>query len=385
MTGRIAYTGARIFDGELWWERSALVVNGARIEGIIAADSPTDATRVALGGGILAPGFIDLQVNGGGGALLNDTPDLAAIRTICTTFARYGTTACLPTLVTDTREKTAAAVAAGAAATTAQVPGFLGLHLEGPHLSVARKGAHDPALIRPMEEADLAALVAARGKLPNLLTTVAAETVPPNQIARMVEAGIVVSIGHSDAGFAQVRAAAEAGARMVTHLFNAQSQLGNREPGVVGAALELGTLWAGLIADGIHVDAATIAVALRAKRPPGRIFLVTDAMSPTGTDVAEFTLTGRTVYRRNGALRLADGTLAGADLTMADAVAYVHRTLGLPLEEALRMASLYPAQALGVAGERGSLAQGLRADLVHLGDDLAPQRTIIAGETAWAR
>lgn len=381
---RIAYTGARIFDGESWSERSALVVSDGKVEGIIAADSPTDAERVPMNGGILAPGFIDLQVNGGGGALFNLDPTVATIRTICSTFARYGTTACLPTLITDTREKNAAAVAAGAEAARAGVAGFLGLHLEGPHLSIARKGAHDPALIRPMDEADLVALVEARKVLPNLLTTVAAETVTPNQITRLREAGLVVSIGHSDAGYPVVRTAAEAGATMVTHLFNAQSQLGNRDPGVVGAALDTGTLHAGLIADGIHVHPATIGVALRAKRGPGRIFLVTDAMSLTGTDEQSFKLTGRTVYRKDGALRLADGTLAGADLTMIDAVTYLHRTMGLPLEEVLRMASLYAAEALGVAHERGRLAPGLRADVVHLGDDLSVRGTLIGGETAWA-
>jgi N-acetylglucosamine-6-phosphate deacetylase len=264
------------------------------------------------------------------------------------------------------------------------VPGFLGLHLEGPHLSVARKGAHDPALIRPMDEGDLVALLAARQRLPNLLTTVAAETVTPNQITRLTEGGVIVSIGHSNATYVAAKAAAEAGASMVTHLFNAQSQIGNREPGVVGAALDLGGLWAGLIADGIHVDAATIGIALRAKRGPGRVFLVTDAMSPTGTDTASFELTGRMVYRKDGALRLADGTLAGADLTMIDAVAYMHKTLGLPLEEALRMASLYPAEAIGIDGERGTLAPSKRADFVHLGDDLEMRRTVIGGATAWA-
>jgi len=380
---RTAYTGARIFDGEKWWDNSALVVNDALIEGIIAADSPTDAQRVPMGGGILAPGFIDLQVNGGGGVQLNLAPTLDSIRTICATYARFGTTACLPTLITDTREVNAAAIAAGEAAVRENVPGFLGMHLEGPHLSLARKGAHDPALIRPMDEADLVALIEARRRLPHLISTVAAETVTPNQITRLAGAGIVVSIGHSDASYATVRAAAEAGATMVTHLFNAQSQLGNREPGVVGAALDLGTLSAGLIADGIHVNPTSIGVALRAKQGPGRIFLVTDAMAPTGTDEATFELTGRTVYRKDGALRLADGTLAGADLTMIDAVTYMHRTLGLPLEEALRMAALYPAEALGVADERGRIAPGLRADLVHLGEDLAVRGTLIGGETAW--
>lgn len=383
MTGRIAYTGARIFDGETWWDRSALVVNGDRIEGIVAADSPTDAERVVLAGGILAPGFIDLQVNGGGGALFNLAPTVESIETICSTFTRFGTTACLPTLVTDTREVNAAAVAAGIAAAQRGVRGFLGLHLEGPHLSVARKGAHDPKLIRPMDEDDLLKLVEARTRLPNLLTTVAAETVTPNQITRLRDAGLVVSIGHTDATYVVAKAAVEAGASIATHLFNAQSQLSNREPGVVGAVLDL-PIWAGLIADGIHVHPVTIGVALRAKRGPGRIFLVTDAMSVTGTDAPSFELTGRTVYRKDGALRLADGTLAGADLTMIDAVTFIHRTIGLPLEEALRMASRYPAEALGVAAERGSLGQGLRADLVHLSDTLEVRRTVIGGETVWA-
>ena len=381
---RTAYYGARIFDGELWWDRSALVVNGDCIENIIAADSPTDARRVALNGGILAPGFIDLQVNGGGGALFNLTPDVPTIETICSAFTRFGTTACLPTLITDTREKNVAAIAAGEAAATKGVRGFLGLHIEGPHLAISRKGAHDPKLIRPMDDGDLLALIDARRRLPNLLTTVAAETVTPEQIGRLHDAGLVVSIGHSDAPYAMVKAAADAGATMVTHLFNAQSQLGNREPGVVGAALDIGSLWAGLIADGIHVNAASVAVALRAKRGPAHVFLVTDAMSPTGTDATSFDLAGQTVYRKDGALRLADGTLAGADLTMIDAVKFIHQTVGLPLDETLRMASLYPAEALGVAGDRGSFAHGLRADFVHLSDDLAPRLTVIGGETAWS-
>lgn len=381
---RKAYTGARIFDGEQWWERSALVVADGRIEGIIAADSPTDAERVPVGGGILAPGFVDLQVNGGGGALFNLTPDLGAIETICKAFARFGTTACLPTLVTDTREVRDRAFAAGAEAARRGVPGFLGLHLEGPNLAVSRKGAHDPSLIRPMDEDDVLTLVRARETLPNLLVTVATESATPNQITRLRDAGIIVSVGHSDGTYAAVKAAAEAGATMVTHLFNAQSQLSNREPGVVGAGLDLGGLSAGLIADGIHVHAASIGVALRAKRGPGRIFLVTDAMSPTGTDMPSFELTGRTVYRKDGALRLGDGTLAGADLTLIDAVTYMHKTVGVPLDEVLRMASLYPAQALGGADGRGRFGHGAPADIIHLGDDLTMRRTMIAGETAWA-
>jgi N-acetylglucosamine-6-phosphate deacetylase len=311
-------------------------------------------------------------------------PTIEGIRTICETFARYGTTGLLPTLITDTPDVTARAVRAGVEAAKQQVPGFLGLHLEGPHLSIGRKGAHDPKLIRPMDDADLQHLLEARAALPNLLTTVAAETVRPEQIAALVKAGIIVSVGHSDAGYVVVKAAAEAGASMITHLFNAQSQIGNREPGVVGAALDIGSLWAGLIADGIHVDAATIGIALRAKRGPARIFLITDAMSLTGSDEQSFTLNGRMIHRANGALRLADGTLAGADLTMIDAVTYMHRTIRLPLEEALRMASLYPAQAMGIADRLGQLQRGAVASMVHVSDDLKVRATWIGGKQVFA-
>lgn len=372
-----AYIAARIFDGFDWHERSALVVSDGRVEGLAAADSPIDAERVPVDG-MIVPGFLDLQVNGGGGALLNDTPTLAAIETICANYARFGTTGCLPTFITDTVEKGERMIAAGIEAAAARVPGFLGLHLEGPHLSVARKGAHDPALIRPMDEADLRRLLVAREKLPHLLVTVAAETVGPEQISRLVAGGIVVSIGHSESTYAQVAAAVEAGASMVTHLFNAQTQLGHREPGVVGAVLDLGALSAGLIADGIHVHPVAMGAALRAKRGPGRIFIVTDAMSPTGTDAESFVLTGQKVFRKNGALRLADGTLAGADLTMDQAIRVITGQVGLPLEEALRMASLYPAEAMRLGPDYGHLRRGARADFTVLGEDLSVRQISMA-------
>jgi N-acetylglucosamine-6-phosphate deacetylase len=333
---------------------------------------------------MLVPGFIDLQVNGGGGALLNTTPTLDGIRTICTAFQQFGTTACLPTLVTDTPEVADRAVEAGLAAAREKVPGFLGMHLEGPHLAVARKGAHDPALIRPFSDNDLQRLINAREGMPALMTTVAAETVSPEEIASITSSGIVVSIGHSDASYAQVAESAKAGATMATHLFNAQSQMGNREPGVVGAALDIGTMYAGLIADGVHVHPAMIANAIRAKRGPGRIFLVSDAMSVTGTDATQFEFTGRTVYRKEGVLRLADGTLAGADLTMIAAVIYMHRTIGLELSEALRMASLYAAEAIGLDHSYGHLHRGARADMVHLTDNLTVRHTFIGGEEVYA-
>ncbi|TGS40737.1 MULTISPECIES: N-acetylglucosamine-6-phosphate deacetylase [unclassified Mesorhizobium] len=381
MSDRFALTGARIFDGDDWHEGAALVVRDGLVEAMLPLGAvPGDIRAIDIGGGMLVPGFVDIQVNGGGGVMLNDHPDVASIETICRAHAPFGTTALLPTLITDTPAITAAAIAAGEAAALQKVPGFLGLHLEGPHLSIARKGAHDPALIRPMTDADQAMLMAARRKLPVLLTTIAPESVDPARVTALAKAGIVVSLGHSDTGHATAKAFAEAGASVVTHLFNAMSQIGNREPGLAGAALDIGTLSAGLIADGIHVHPATIRIALDAKQGPGRIVLVTDAMATIGTDMTSFTLNGRTIYRKDGSLRLADGTLAGADLDMISAIRFMHRTVGLELSEALRMASLYPAQAIGQSHRLGRFANGTAADIVALSGDLGIGSVWIGGD-----
>jgi N-acetylglucosamine-6-phosphate deacetylase len=380
MSDLLAISGARIFDSQTWHDDAALLIEFGHVAGIVSRDGiPANAQRVELDGGALVPGFIDLQVNGGGGVLFNNDPTVSGIRAICEAHVQFGTTALLPTLITDTAEVNVAAIAAGVAAHNERVPGFLGLHLEGPHLSLARKGTHDPALIRPMDEADLARLVKAAQTLPNLICTVAPETVTAEQIAALSNAGAVVSVGHSDTSYDRASSAFAAGASMVTHLFNAMSQLGNREPGVVGAVLDRPGVFAGLIADGIHVHPASIGAALRAKRGPGRIFLVTDAMSQTGTDIQSMTLNGRTITRADGALRLADGTLAGADLDMIDAVNFMVETIGLPVEEALRMASLYPAEAMGISSTHGHLLRNARGSFVHLSDDRKVRATWIDG------
>jgi len=385
MTALTAITGARIFDGDLWHEQHALVIEDGKVAAITPLnDVPAEARTVPMDGLSLVPGFVDLQVNGGGGVLLNEQRDVEGIRTICAAHARFGTTALLPTLITDTPEVTEEAIAAGLAARAAGVPGFLGLHLEGPHLSIARKGAHDPALIRPMEEADLERTIAARKGLEALLTTLAPENATNAQIARLSAAGVTVSLGHSDSSYATATGAVEAGAHVVTHLFNAMSQLGNREPGMVGATLDLGHVSAGLIADGFHVHPAAIRTALRAKRGPGRIFLVTDAMSPMGTDMTSFFLNGREIFREGGRLTLADGTLAGADIDMASCVRYMHDTVGIELEEALRMASLYPAEAIGMTGRKGRLTHGHDADFAVIDGNVAVVSTWIAGMPVFA-
>lgn len=377
---RTLYRGADVFDGERLGP-GALLVEGGRIAAILPAGAAAPGAGVVdLPGGMLAPGFVDLQVNGGGGVMFNDAPDVATLARIAAAHARLGTLALMPTLITDTPETTRAAVAAVAQAVAEGVPGIAGLHLEGPHLSLARKGAHDPALIRPMTADDLQFLLESVRELPRLLVTIAPESVDTKQIFAMANAGIVVSLGHSDAGFDACRAGFAAGARMVTHLFNAMSQLGNREPGLVGAALDTGGVSAGLIADGIHVHAATIRAALAAKAGPGGLFLVTDAMAPAGTGMQAFRLNGREIRRADGRLTLADGTLAGADLDMARALAVLTRDVGVALDRALAMATSVPARVLGLGDRHGALAPGRVADFVHLAPDLSLNAVWRGGE-----
>ncbi|MES5046283.1 N-acetylglucosamine-6-phosphate deacetylase [Rhizobium nepotum] len=378
MSGIKAFIGARIFDGAAWHDDKVLLTRDGHVAAI-SDSTPTDAQTIDANGLLIAPGFIDLQVNGGGGVMFNNQPDVTGVARICSAHAQFGTTGLMVTLITDRPDVTSKAAQAGIAALKAQVPGFLGLHFEGPHLSVARKGTHDPALIRKMEKADLEVLTGCKAELPFVMTTIAPENTTVEQVAALRQAGIIVSLGHTDAGLDVATTYADAGASMVTHLFNAMSPLGHREPGLVGAALSNGKLDCGLIADGFHVDPAAIGIALRAKNGPARIFLVTDAMSTIGTDDDGFELNGRRVYRNGGRLTLADGTLAGADIDMLSCIRFMHEKMEMPLEEALRMASAYPAQAIG-ASAKGKLLPGFDADFVMLTPDLQMHSTWISGE-----
>lgn len=373
--------GARLFDGERFLERQALVLEDGKIAGVVALDClDPDVAAEDLGGGVLAPGFIDAQVNGGGGVLFNEMPDLEGAAAIARTHRRSGTTALLPTLITDTPDVTTRAIAAVREAhATKSAPGVIGLHLEGPFLAPSRKGAHSEALIRQMAEEDLVQLL--NSGLQTLLVTVAPDQVEPRLIRRLTDSGVTVSLGHSDADYDTLCAAVDAGARGVTHLFNAMSPLSHRAPGMVGGALDRGELWCGIIADGHHVHPAVLRAALRAKAVPGRLFLVTDAMPTVGCTQDDFVLNGRRVLRRKGRVALEDGTLAGSDLDMAQAVRFAMNELELPPAEALRMASLYPAQFLGLEERFGRLEPGYRADLVLLDDDWRVTRTWIAGDS----
>ncbi|AVL54371.1 N-acetylglucosamine-6-phosphate deacetylase [Roseobacter denitrificans] len=366
-----AYTGADIFDGSTLSSDSALLLDGGVYRGVVPRrDIPSDYAVETLPGGTILPGFVDLQVNGGGGVLFNEDPSVAGLHAIAQAHATTGTRALLPTLITDTPARTQAAVDAVAAAIERKVAGIIGIHLEGPHLSLAKKGAHDPALIRPMTDADEAFLHDAARRLPNIMLTVAPENVTNAQITRLSRAGIIISLGHTDCSMADAQAAFRAGARCVTHLFNAMRQLGSREPGLVGAALDTGDVHAGLIADDIHVHRASMRAALCAKRAGGGIFLVTDAMATAGSDITEFRLNGRRVLRRNGRLTLEDGTLAGADLTFPRALDVLINIVGCEKEVAFSMATRGPACVLTNPGAVGRFTLDHGAQAIHLDDDL---------------
>lgn len=380
MIERFSVTGGRIFCSGGFVKGHALLISRGRIEAILPeASLPAEMHRVEAQGGLIVPGFVDLQVNGGGGVLLNNDTSVEGIRRICAAHARYGTTSLLPTLITDRPEVLHRTVDAAREAWQKKVPGFLGLHFEGPHLSLARKGTHDPALIRAMTDEDLRYLATEAAGFGLKLATIAPESVTEAQVAALKKAGYVISLGHTDTSAETARRYFAAGASMVTHLFNAMSQLGNREPGLVGAALDTGSVSCGMIADGFHVDPVSMAIALRAKSGPGRIFLVTDAMSTIGTDDEGFELNGRQVYRRGGRLTLADGTLAGADIDMLSCVRFAHEKLALPLADAIAMATRYPAEAVG-AETKGRLDAGMDADFAILSEELALHSTWIGGQ-----
>ena len=369
MSPTVIYRNGQVFDGNTLSDGLALRVVDGVVDAVMADGSHDQAdVTVDLDGQIISPGYTDLQVNGGGGVQFNDDPSVASLRTIADAHRRLGVNALLPTLITDTREKTEAAITAVHGAVAAGVPGIAGLHLEGPHLSVARKGAHEAASIRPMEEADLQMLLKAREALPFLKVTIAPESVSEEQVAVLSNAGICVSLGHTDADFDTCLRYARAGVRCVTHLFNAMSQLGSRAPGLVGAALQTDKLSAGLIADLIHVHPASIRAAWRTK-PAGSVFLVSDAMAVAGTDVAQFSLNGRFISRKDQRLTLSNGTLAGADLDLTTAVRNLVTHVDVPLDQALAAATSAPA---GMLGKPVSSLVGNKAnDLVSIRPDLS--------------
>ena len=359
--------GARMFDGERLHDDCALVIDGDSIQALTRfGDRPRGGEQMDLGGGILAPGFVDWQVNGGGGVLFNADPTVEGIAAIAAAHRRAGVTGFLPTVVTDAPRVLTQALAAAREAQK-RVPGALGVHVEGPFIDRRRKGVHPAEFIRPMLESDADALIGAHAGV--MVVTLAPASVTLERIARLAKSGIVVSLGHSDASAEEAGSVFGAGASAVTHLYNAMSQLSSRAPGVVGAALAETRIVCGLIADGEHAHPAAYRAAIAAKGARG-VALVSDAMPPAAGGPDVFELQGRRMTRVGHKLVAEDGTLAGAAITMRDAVDYVVNTLEIPLADALTMATLTPARLLRLDDRIGRLAPGLRADLVHLTDDL---------------
>lgn len=364
-----ALINARVLLDDGFRDDVAVLVDGPTIAAVVSADEvPVGALREDLDGAMLVPGFVDLQVNGGGDALFNADPSVETIRRIGTAHRTFGTTGFLPTLISDDLAVIRAGIAAVEAALDEGVPGVLGIHIEGPFINVERKGIHAADKIRRIDAEGLAVLTSLkRGRT---LVTLAPELAGPAVIAQLVAAGVVVASGHTAASYAETRIALDAGLGGFTHLFNAMSQLGNREPGAVGAALEADAAWCSLIVDGLHVHPVALGLALRCK-PPERLFLVSDAMPTTGGQEESFLLNGRRIFATGGKLVDSNGTLAGAYLDMLSAVRNAHRLLGVPLARACAMASRYPADAIGLGARYGRIAPGYAASLAMIDEDLA--------------
>ncbi|MEB1796630.1 N-acetylglucosamine-6-phosphate deacetylase [Xanthomonas campestris pv. campestris] len=375
-----ALCNARVLTDDGLQDGLAVLLDGAQIQAVVAADDARVAqagTRVDLGGATLLPGFIDIQVNGGGGVLFNNACMPQALATIAAAHRRYGTTGMLPTLISDTAEVMAEAIAATRQAIAQGVPGVLGIHLEGPYLSPARKGTHDAQKFRVPDAHEIAVDTSLDNGV--TLITLAPERVPLDDIRAFVAGGAVVFAGHTAATYEQARDGIAAGVSGFTHLYNAMSPLAGREPNAVGAALEDPAVWCGVIVDGVHVHPASLRVALAAK-PRGKLLLVTDAMPMVGADSPSFDLYGETITAIDGVVRNAAGALAGSALDMATAVRNSVQWLGVDLAEAARMASTYPAQCIGLGERLGRIAPGYQADLVLVDADVHVLDTWVAGQ-----
>lgn len=378
-SSNLALVNGRVLTDRGIEEGIAVLVQAGRIVAVVSEHEALQRADDAydLQGAILLPGFIDCQVNGGGGVLFNNSPDAESLRRIGAAHRSFGTTGFLPTLISDDAGRMREAVAATRAAIVQGVPGVLGIHLEGPYLAPARKGTHDASKFRVPDAQEIELATALDNGI--TLITLAPERVGAETVRALVERGAIVCAGHTAASYEETRTGIDAGIRGFTHLFNAMSPLTGREPGAVGAAMEDADTWCGVIVDGHHVHPASLRVALKAKAR-GKVFLVTDAMPPVGADDPSYELYGEVITARDGVVRNAAGTLAGSALDMATAVRNSVRILGLPLEEAARMASAYPAEFLGIGDRYGRIAPGYRADLVALDDDLQVVATWIDGK-----
>lgn len=372
-----ALTNAIVHTASESLSNTAVLVSNGRIEALLpCASLPPAVDRVDLGGQHLCPGFIDLQLNGCGGVNFNDAISLDTLETMHRANLRSGVTAFLPTLITSPDTAIHQAIEVMRQYRQRYPERLAGLHLEGPFLNELKKGIHDPGQIRQPDTGMIETLCEHADLIRKV--TLAPEQVPEQIIRRLVGAGILVSAGHTNAGYQQGKAGFDAGIRFATHLFNAMSQLTGREPGMVGAIFDDPRISAGIIADGYHVAWANIRIshALMGER----LCLVTDATAAAGADLERFQFAGRTIYYRDGKCLGDDGTLGGSALTMIDAVANTVRQVGLPLDEALRMASTYPARVLAADDRLGRVQAGYRADLAVFNHSFQVTATVVNGE-----
>ena len=370
--------GQALIAGQ-WRSSVRLTMDGGRI---VSVDDAGDADQVLdLHGGYLLPGFVDTQVNGGGGVLFNDCPTADGVAAIAAAHARFGTTALLPTLISDSVEAVAAALNAVDDAIAQGVPGIVGVHIEGPFINPARKGIHSAARLRRLDDAAMALLTRPRRGV--VMLTIAPELAAPEQIVALARASVIISAGHTDATYEEAIAGFDHGVRGVTHLYNAMTPLQHRAPGMVGAAFDRDDVYCGLIVDGVHVATPAVRLACRVKGPE-RLMLVTDAMPGVGNGGQPFMLDGRPIYVLDGMCTDEAGTLAGSGLDMATALRNTLTMTGLPMEQVSQMASATPAAFLGLEGRIGRIAPGMAADFVALNADLGVAQTWIGGMCRFA-
>ncbi|GIB08680.1 N-acetylglucosamine-6-phosphate deacetylase [Vibrio cholerae] len=372
-----ALTNCKIYTGNDVLVKHAVIINGDKIEAVCPIESlPSEMIVVDLNGANLSPGFIDLQLNGCGGVMFNDEITAETIDIMHKANLKSGCTSFLPTLITSSDENMRQAIAAAREYQAKYPNQSLGLHLEGPYLNVMKKGIHSVDFIRPSDDTMIDTICANSDVIAKV--TLAPENNKPEHIEKLVKAGIVVSIGHTNATYSEARKSFESGITFATHLFNAMTPMVGREPGVVGAIYDTPEVYAGIIADGFHVDYANIRIAHKIKGE--KLVLVTDATAPAGAEMDYFIFVGKKVYYRDGKCVDENGTLGGSALTMIEAVQNTVEHVGIALDEALRMATLYPAKAIGVDEKLGRIKKGMIANLTVFDRDFNVKATVVNGQ-----
>ncbi|EGT5712186.1 N-acetylglucosamine-6-phosphate deacetylase [Cronobacter dublinensis subsp. dublinensis] len=374
-----ALTHGRIYTGHDILDDHAIVIADGLIERLCPlADLPAGIEQRDMGGAIIAPGFIDVQLNGCGGVQFNDTADAVSVDTLeimQKANEKSGCTSYLPTLITCSDALMKQGVRVMRDYLAHHKNQALGLHLEGPWLNIVKKGTHNPDYVRE-PDAELVNYLCENADVITKIT-LAPERVAPEVIAKLTAAGIVVSAGHSNATLKEAKKGFRAGIRFATHLFNAMPYITGREPGLTGAIFDEPDVFCGIIADGLHVDFANVRLAKKVKGD--KLCLVTDATAPAGSNIDEFIFAGKTIYYRNGLCVDENGTLSGSALTMIEGVRNLVEHVNIALDEALRMATLYPARAMGVAHRLGSIEAGKVANLTAFTRDYKIIKTIVNG------